>query len=201
MQTMLIKLGYSCGEAGIDGSFGNDTLDALKKFQKDNNLTVDGLYGPKSKAKLTKLYDAATAAKESHTPASTQKSIEEIAKEVINGQWGNSSDRKKRLEAAGYNYNAVQEKVNELVGGKKQTTTTNGKTLKIDSASSFNKKIAKTYKTTANLRLRTGASTLKTIITVIPKGAEVTCYGYYTNNWYYVKYKNYTGFCSKEYLK
>lgn len=201
MQTMLIKLGYSCGDAGIDGSFGNDTLDALKKFQKDNNLTVDGLYGPKSKAKLTELYEAATAAKKSPTPASPQKSTEEIAKEVINGQWGNSADRKKRLEAAGYNYNTIQDKVNELVGGKKQTVTTNSQTIKIDSASSFNKKIAKIYKTTANLRLRTGASTLKTIITVIPKGAEVTCYGYHTNDWYYVKYQDYTGFCSKEYLK
>ena len=201
MQTMLIKLGYSCGDAGVDGSFGNDTLDALKKFQKANNLTVDGLYGPKSKAKLTELYEAAITAKESNTSASPQKSIEEIAKEVINGQWGNSSDRKKRLEAAGYNYNTIQEKVNELVGGKKQTVTTNSQTIKVDSANSFNKNIAKTYTTTANLRLRAGASTQKTIITVIPKGAKVTCYGYYTNNWYYVKYNNYMGFCSKEYLK
>lgn len=49
-------------------------------------------------------------------PAPT-KSIDEIAKEVIAGQWGNGDDRKKRLEAAGYNYSEVQNKVNELVGG------------------------------------------------------------------------------------
>lgn len=46
-----------------------------------------------------------------------KKSIDEIAKEVIAGQWGNGDDRKKRLEAAGYNYSEVQNRVNELVGG------------------------------------------------------------------------------------
>lgn len=48
------------------------------------------------------------------TPTTT-KSLEEIAKEVLSGKWGNGDDRKKRLTEAGYNYNAVQTKVNELV--------------------------------------------------------------------------------------
>lgn len=42
------------------------------------------------------------------------KSVEEIAKEVLQGKWGNGSERKKRLEAAGYNYSQVQKRVNEL---------------------------------------------------------------------------------------
>lgn len=42
----------------------------------------------------------------------TKKSIDEIADEVINGKWGNGADRKKRLEAAGYNYAQVQAAVN-----------------------------------------------------------------------------------------
>lgn len=45
---------------------------------------------------------------------SKKKSVTTIAKEVINGKWGNGPDRKKKLEAAGYNYAAVQKKVNEL---------------------------------------------------------------------------------------
>ena len=45
MQKMLIKLGYSCGGAGIDGDFGSSTYSALIKFQKANNLEVDGIYG------------------------------------------------------------------------------------------------------------------------------------------------------------
>lgn len=44
-----------------------------------------------------------------------KKSVTEIAKEVIRGKWGNGADRKKRLEAAGYNYKEVQKKVNELL--------------------------------------------------------------------------------------
>lgn len=44
-----------------------------------------------------------------------KKSNTEIAKEVINGKWGNGADRKKKLEAAGYDYNAVQKEVNRLL--------------------------------------------------------------------------------------
>ena len=43
------------------------------------------------------------------------KSVEEIAKEVINGKWGNGADRKNRLTAAGYNYDEVQKCVNKLL--------------------------------------------------------------------------------------
>lgn len=45
----------------------------------------------------------------------TSKSIEEVAKEVIQGLWGNGTDRKTALEAAGYDYTTVQAKVNELL--------------------------------------------------------------------------------------
>lgn len=46
---------------------------------------------------------------------STKKSITEIAKEVIAGKWGNGDARKKALTKAGYDYEAVQKKVNELL--------------------------------------------------------------------------------------
>ena len=42
------------------------------------------------------------------------KSVDELAREVLQGKWGNGAERKKRLEAAGYDYAAVQEKVNQL---------------------------------------------------------------------------------------
>ncbi len=47
--------------------------------------------------------------------STTKKSVEEIAKEVIQGLWGNGQDRVNRLKAAGYDYNAVQQKVNQLM--------------------------------------------------------------------------------------
>ncbi len=44
-----------------------------------------------------------------------KKSVDEIAREVIQGKWGNGADRKNRLTNAGYDYSAVQKRVNELM--------------------------------------------------------------------------------------
>ena len=44
------------------------------------------------------------------------KSLTQIAKEVIQGKWGNGQDRVNRLTAAGCDYDAVQEEVNRLLG-------------------------------------------------------------------------------------
>ena len=56
MQKKLIACRYPCGSSGADGSFGNDTLAAVKKFQKANGLVVDGHFGEKSKEKLDSIY-------------------------------------------------------------------------------------------------------------------------------------------------
>ena len=53
----------------------------------------------------------------SGTPLQQQKSVDEIAREVIQGKWGNGSERKQRLTAAGYDYSAVQKRVNDLLKG------------------------------------------------------------------------------------
>ena len=47
--------------------------------------------------------------------ATTKKSNEEIAKEVIKGLWGNGITRKLKLAKAGYNYAEIQKRVNELL--------------------------------------------------------------------------------------
>lgn len=52
------------------------------------------------------------------------KKIEEIAEEVRNGKWGSGDARKKALEEAGYVYEAVQNKVNELEGSTFRYTLT-----------------------------------------------------------------------------
>lgn len=46
-----------------------------------------------------------------------QKSLHEIAMEVIRGDWGNGEERRRRLRAAGYDYNAVQDEVNRILYG------------------------------------------------------------------------------------
>ncbi len=43
------------------------------------------------------------------------KPLDVIAKEVINGKWGNGSERKRRLTQAGYDYSTVQKRVNEML--------------------------------------------------------------------------------------
>lgn len=46
---------------------------------------------------------------------SSDKAVNELAKEVIAGKWGNGAERKRRLTAAGYDYTSVQKAVNELI--------------------------------------------------------------------------------------
>ena len=41
--------------------------------------------------------------------------LDEVAKEVIDGKWGNGKERKKKLSAEGYDWKAVQKRVNELL--------------------------------------------------------------------------------------
>lgn len=48
-------------------------------------------------------------------PAAPKKSVEEIAREVIRGKWGNGAERRARLTAAGYNYEEVQADVSRLM--------------------------------------------------------------------------------------
>lgn len=53
--------------------------------------------------------------KESNT-GTDRKTVEELAREVIAGKWGNGEERKIKLTNAGYDYSAVQAKVNEILG-------------------------------------------------------------------------------------
>ena len=66
-----------------------------------------------AKLKAAGFYAFITTA--SGTSVSTLKSMDEVALEVIRGDWGNGADRRNRLTSAGYDYAAVQAKVNELL--------------------------------------------------------------------------------------
>lgn len=59
-----------------------------------------------------------------------KKSVATLAQEVLDGKWGDNPARKRRLTEAGYDYAAVQKKVNELASKKtKKTTTTKKKSI------------------------------------------------------------------------
>jgi N-acetylmuramoyl-L-alanine amidase len=93
LQQDLIKLGYSLSPYGADGSFGKVTEDAVKKWQKDNGLVVDGKFGPASRAKMAELLKA---------PEKDYKKLYE--------------DEKKKREAAEKRLNEVIAGIKKLIG-------------------------------------------------------------------------------------
>jgi len=58
MQEMLLKLGYDLGSWGCDGDFGDCTDLALRAFQKDAKLDVDGECGSATLVALEKAVEA-----------------------------------------------------------------------------------------------------------------------------------------------
>lgn len=54
-------------------------------------------------------------------PKKELKSVDEVAQEVIAGKWGNNPERKEKLEEAGYNYEEVQGRVNEILHEQKKS--------------------------------------------------------------------------------
>lgn len=95
---------------------------------------------------------------------------------------------------------------------KSTTSSTSGGTKKAtESAMSFLESLGGTYKVTAKsaLNVRNGAGVSKKLMTTIPRGKLVQCFGYYTpvngRKWLYIQFtKNgttYTGFASSKYLE
>ena len=62
VQARLVSLGYSVGASGVDGILGADTYSAVKAYQKDHGLAVDGIPGPDTIGSLQTASSAATAA-------------------------------------------------------------------------------------------------------------------------------------------
>lgn len=87
-----------------------------------------------------------TPSKPSTPSQPSKKSNEEIAKEVIDGKWGNGEDRKKRLKEAGYNYDTIQAIVNKKLGINKEPTKQYYTIQKGDNLT----KISRQYGTTVN---------------------------------------------------
>ena len=80
-------------------------------------------------------------------PVTGTKTVDEIAKEVINGLWGNGDDRKQKLTAAGYDYSVVQNRVNEILDGGTSSSSAVYYTVKKGDTLS---KIASEYGTTVS---------------------------------------------------
>ena len=99
-------------------------------------------------ARCQKWYDAMTGAgkepeqkpstpAEPSKPTTGGKTVPQLADEVIAGKWGNGSARKAKLEAAGYDYSAIQAEVNRRLGvsgvGSSKPSSSSGKEIVVGS--------------------------------------------------------------------
>lgn len=192
----------------VEGNYSNSV--------KKRTLSINGRY---IRGFITPKYDDNTVVTPTTpvTPSGEKKSVDTIAHEVIAGVWGNGDARKKAITDAGYDFSAVQDRVNAILNGsavqpstpvQNQNQPSSKKVTATEYATKYDKGIAGTYKTTADLYCRNGAGTNKKALCVIPKGTLVKNYGYYSlfNNvkWYFIQFTidgvQYTGFSSSSYL-
>lgn len=89
-------------------------------WQYTSSGKVDGISG---NCDMNYLYNE-DIIKETSSTVEDKKSIDELANEVIAGKWGNGTDRKTNLEKAGYDYNAVQNRVNEILSKDNKKSVT-----------------------------------------------------------------------------
>lgn len=86
----------------IEGNYGEAVKRRTLAF---NARYLRGFARPKYKAEQT----------QAATGTAKKKTVDQIAHEVIDGKWGNGETRKKKLKTAGYDYTAVQARVNALL--------------------------------------------------------------------------------------
>lgn len=122
-----------------DDKGGADHVGIVEKVSGDTITVIEGNYSDMVKRRtlqvngryirgyVTPLYSKIATkkapAKKEEKPAEKKKTVLQIAREVIEGKWGNGDDRRKKLTKAGYDYDAVQKKVNELLGDKDTRVT------------------------------------------------------------------------------
>lgn len=83
---------------------------------KNRNAGADNNSNQSKQSKFSSVVAGAKAESVANKAESAaKKSNEEIAKEVIRGNWGVGQERKDKLTAAGYDYSAVQSIVNEMM--------------------------------------------------------------------------------------
>ena len=71
LQQALIDAGYDVGTAGVDGSYGSATTAAVKKYQQDNGLQVDGIAGEQTLGKLYTVSGQSAAKTTNAAPATS----------------------------------------------------------------------------------------------------------------------------------
>lgn len=103
----LVSFCYNCGVGNlrtlVKGRTASQIAEAMLLYNKASGKVLNGLVRRRK------------AERELFLKGAANKSLEDVAKEVLAGEWGNGADRKNRLTQAGYNYSEVQAIVNRLV--------------------------------------------------------------------------------------
>lgn len=99
----------------------NSTTKSETKVSEVKTSQVETSSTSTTKASETKV--TTTKQTESTTKEVQLKSNSEVAKDVLNGKFGNGAQRKANLEKAGYNYNEVQAEVEKLVEANRPKPT------------------------------------------------------------------------------
>ena len=111
---------YGVSSALLESCFIDDQDDVdllVPNIDKLAQKVVNGIAGGFGlKASSGSNTSTSTSKPSGGSNSSSKKTISQIAKEVINGEWGNGDARKKKLEAAGYDYDTVQKEVNKQLG-------------------------------------------------------------------------------------
>ena len=102
-------------EGNVDGYGYNwaSTSSFKRKTRSLNDSNVYAFYRPKWQS-------STSTGTTSQNTGTAKKTVDELAKEVIQGKWSAGDERKAKLTAAGYDYSAVQTRVNELLSAKVQ---------------------------------------------------------------------------------
>lgn len=160
------KAGYWCG-VYANVSWWNNYLTGLERFTKwvaqynkvseykganqdmwqyTSRGTIDGIQGGVDMNECYRDFPAeilnGVKPKEEKPKEPVKKTVAQLVEEVLEGKWGNGADRKAKLTAAGYDYEAVQNAINaKLQPAEEWYTIKSGDTLSA---------IAKKFNTTVN---------------------------------------------------
>lgn len=92
IQQRLIDLGYNVGRTGADGKMGANTIAAIKQFQKDNGLAVDGKFGGQTRLAMQRRIDDAAIEAERKAPR------ELLSRSVVPGSFAQALPKQQLLQ-------------------------------------------------------------------------------------------------------
>lgn len=111
----LVSFAYNIGNINQLTASGTRSISQISAsiplYNKSGGRVLNGLV--KRRAKERALFNKST----NEVPVTSQKTNNEIAREVIQGKWGNNPERKERLTKGGYDYKSIQAIVNKMLKG------------------------------------------------------------------------------------